>query len=245
MIQPLLNSLKPEPDILLSAISKHITEDMLEEIALADYGQDSELHLAALRHVRDTGKFVEPMYWYPCEVLELIRYSKPDNRAWKPGATGVHGHWMRAFASASLLRAIGSPWNYSADPAQPSYTLIQLIHSLKALPIDFTAEATRFVASFMLGSDLEGNDEQIVYFGVGLLWLLLHLSAPPSDRDLVNLAEWIVRREAELADALPGGRIDGFSGYVGTNRRLLNGLVWEPSSTKLTLAVITNSCRSG
>jgi len=68
MLRDFLGSLEPDQDSLLSAISRHITDEMLAEIAKADYGQDKEKHLAALRLLRDEGKFVPPMHWYPCEV---------------------------------------------------------------------------------------------------------------------------------------------------------------------------------
>jgi hypothetical protein len=202
MIQAFLDSLEPDGEQLLSEISKHITDDMLEEIALADYGQDKEQHLAPLRKLRETGTFVEPIYWYPCEVLELISYSVPEDPLWKPGGLGIRGHWMRAFASTALLRALGPPWEYGSGA---SYTLIKLIYSLRALPVDLTSAAVRMLAWLMLHSDLEGADERVIYYGVGLLWLTLHRNPPPPDRDLVDLSEWIVRRESELAKRLSGG----------------------------------------
>ena len=56
----------------------------------------------------------------------------------------------------------------------------------------------------MLHSDLEGLDEQVVYFGAGLLLLALKLNPSPSDAHLNELAEWIVRREAEFHERRPG-----------------------------------------
>jgi hypothetical protein len=217
MIQAFLDSLEPDGEQLLSEISKHITDDMLEEIALADYGQGQEQHLAALRRLRDTGTFVEPMFWYPCEVLELIRNSEPEDPLLKPGSLGIRGHWMRAFASSALLRALGPPWEYKGDAARPSYTLIKLIYSLRALPFDLTSAAVCMLAWLMLHSDLEGLDIQIIYYGVGLLWLAMHRNPPPPDRDLGDLSEWIVRRESELAKQLPGGFDRWLLGISGNN----------------------------
>jgi hypothetical protein len=167
---------------------------MLAEIAEADYGRDQEQHLAPLRQLRDKGTFVEHMHWYPCEVLELTRNSDPDGSS---ASNRVHEHWLRAFASAALLRAKEEPWNYGAS-ANPSFTLIRLLESLEALPIDFTRNAARLLAWMMLHSDLDKEDEQTIYYGVGLLWLALHLSTPPSDQELAELAEWIVSREEEI-----------------------------------------------
>lgn len=217
MIQAFLDSLEPDGEQLLTEISKHITDDMLEEIALADYGQDQEEDLAALRRLRDTGTFVEPMHWYPCEVLELIRNSEPEDPTWKPGSIETRGHWMRAFASAALLRALGPPWGYKGDAAQPSFTLIQLLYSLRALPVDFTSQAVRVLAWLMLHSNLEGTDEQVIFYGVGLLWLALHRKPSPADRELVGLSEWIVKRESELAKQLPGGFDRWLLGILGNS----------------------------
>jgi hypothetical protein len=203
MILDFLASLDPDGKQLLAEISKDVTDDMLQEIALADYGQGEERHLAVLRRLRDAGAIIEPPGWYPCEVLELIRNSEPEDPAWKPGGAGVKGHWMRAFACAAVLQTYGPPWNYTGDPAQPSETLIQLICSLRALPADFVHPAVRMLARLMLDSNLEGEDEQVVYFGIALLWLALHRTPPLNDHKLVALCEWIVRREAELAKQVP------------------------------------------
>jgi len=203
MIQSLLERLGSDPDSLLRAISAHIADDHLQEIALADYGMGADQHMLALRQVRDTGTFPKEMHWYPCEVLELIGYSRPDDPSWKPGRTGERGHWMRAFATAALLRAYMLPWKYGS--VEPSHDLVQLTLSLHALPLDVSREAAQFLSWVLLQSDLEGNDDQILYYAIGLLWFSLHLADPPPDAQLIELCEWIVRREAELAAALPGG----------------------------------------
>jgi hypothetical protein len=168
---------------------------MLAEIALADYGRDQERHLEPLRLLRDKGIFVEPMVWYPCEVLELERNSEPDG---SPESERVQNHWIRAFACAALLRAREAPWNYGGDSADPSFTLIQLIGSLEGLQPDLSRSAVRLLAWMMLHSDLDRGDAQPIYYGIALLWLVIHRSAPPSDQHLTELAAWIVRREAEI-----------------------------------------------
>jgi len=168
---------------------------MLAKIALADYGQDQEQHLAALQLLRDTGTFPDPMHWFPCEVLELMRNSEPEG---SPESERVEDHWIRAFVCAALLRAREAPWNYGGDGAAPSFTLIQLINSVEALPIDLTHGTVRCLAWMMLHSDLERGDAQPIYYGIALLWLAIRLDEPPTDRALAELAEWIVRREEEI-----------------------------------------------
>ena len=73
MILDLLNRFEPEAEGLLRDISAHVSDEMLEAIALSDYGQDMEQHFAALKQIRDTGLFPMEMYWFPGEVLELYR----------------------------------------------------------------------------------------------------------------------------------------------------------------------------
>jgi hypothetical protein len=198
MLRSFLESLNPDQHILFVEIAKHIDDDMLEEISAANYALDADVHLVALRRLRDTGELLEPLHWFPCEVLELIRNSEPEDPAWKPGSAGIRGHWMRAFSSAALLRAFGPPWDYNADPAPPSYTLVQLLRSLACLPVDLFPVTIRFISWFMLHADLEGSNEQPIYFGIALLWLTLRQAQLQLDEELIRLSEWIVKREEEF-----------------------------------------------
>jgi len=218
MIVDLLNHFEPEPDGLLRQISEHVDDEVLEWISTAHYGLDADVHLAALRHVRDTGTFLEPMEWYPAEVMELIRWSEPEDPNWKPGHTGEFGHWMRAFSCAALLRATCEPWNYG-DGRGPDSTLVQLVLSLCALPIDLTVQATKFLAWLLLHSDPEGPDGQVCAYGVGLLWFALRHPAHIPDQTLISLSQWIIRRaddifespasELRRADAVSDGHPSG------------------------------------
>lgn len=69
MIAELLNRFEPEPVGLLREISKHISDDMLMEIAAADYGQDIEKHLATL--VEDSQAAFSMAYVDDCFSGEL------------------------------------------------------------------------------------------------------------------------------------------------------------------------------
>jgi hypothetical protein len=224
MIVDLLNLFEPEPDGLLRQISEHVNDEVLEWISTADYGEDADEHLATLRQVRDTGTFPEKMYWCPVEVMELIRWSEPEDPDWKPGRTGEFGHWMRAFSCAALLRATREPWNYGDGLATDS-TLVQLVLSLSALPIDFTVQSTKFLAWLLLHSGPEGPDGQVCAYGLGLLWFALQHPAHFGDQSLISLAQWIVRRADEIyqrpaselqqADA----ELKGYSPAVGNGLR--------------------------
>jgi len=198
MIVDTLNQFGPEPDILLHSISTHISDEMLECISTADYGCRADEHLSALRQVRDTGAFPEKMHWCPMEVFELIRWSEPDDPNWKPGRPGEFGHWMRAFSCAAILRAEHAPWNYHHNDSSSDSTVIQLILSLQALPVDLNCQAAQHLAWLILNSDPEGMNESVREYGVALFWFSLHLDSHVSDDHLIALAQWTIKRADEL-----------------------------------------------
>ena len=101
----LLTAFPASADLLLDIVRRQVDDGMLAEIAAADYGMDMNAHLTELRTIRDQGIVPTPLPWHPGEVLELIRWSNPENPAHKPGSTGRRGHQMRAFACAAILRA--------------------------------------------------------------------------------------------------------------------------------------------
>ena len=198
MIADLLNRFKPEGDVLLSAISAHISDEMLECISTADYGSRADEHLVALRQVRDIGAFPEELHWCPMEVFELIRWSEPDDPSWKPGRTGEFGHWMRAFSCAAILRAEHVPWKYRYNDSSTDSTVIQLILSLQALPVDLNRQAAQHLAWLILNCDPEGKDDSMRGYGVALLWFSLHLVPRVPDDDLITVAQWTINRADEL-----------------------------------------------
>lgn len=252
MIVDLLSHFEPEPEGLLRQISDHVDDRILECISKADYGEDAEEHMVALRQVRDTGTFPKPMHWCPAEVMELIRWSEPEDPDWKPGQTGELGHWMRAFSCAALLRATREPWNYG-DGIGTDSTLIHLILSLCALPVDFTLQAAKFLAWLLLHSDPDGADGQVCAYGLGLFWCALKHPVRFADHDLISLAEWVFRRADEIyespASALRGedatsegrsaGRGDGLRQMVMSCQ---NQSSWEVLALKF--LDLDLSCRS-
>jgi hypothetical protein len=227
MIVNLLKEFDPEPDGLLRKISEHINDDMLQCIATADYGEDAEAHMSALRQVRDTGRFPRNMCWVPAEVLELIRWSEPEDPEWKPGRTGEFGHWMRVFCCAALLRATQAPWNYGDGLATDS-SVVQMTLSLNELPVDFSVEAMRFLAWLLLQVDPEGNDEQICAYAVCLLWLAFHRLPSLSDQTLISLSKWLSGRADEIYESSSRGGNHGL-------REMVTGSIKQASWEKLAL----------
>lgn len=230
MIAELLNKLEPDGDSLLRAISGHVTDEMLDCISLADYGSDAAEHLLALRVLRDTSRFPDESGWIPMEVLQLIRWSEPENPEWKPGRTGEFGHWMRAFSCAAILRAEHEPWNYYYNEGSTCCTTVQLVLSLNALPVDLKREAARNFAWLMLKSDPEGTNESLREYGVALIWFALQLRPVVADDDLIALAEWIVRRADEVNW---NPTLKEFSGLKAMVIGCLKRSAWEVFGLKL------------
>ena len=228
MITELLRKFEPDGDVLLRAISAHVTDEMLECISMADYGCDCDAHLAALRELRERGAQPHNPGWVPMEVLELIRWSEPENPEWKPGRTGEFGYWMRAFSCAAILRAEHEPWHYHYNDGSTDSTTIQLILSLEALPVDLRREAARNFAWLILKSDPDGKNDSIREYGVALMWFALQLGPAVSDKDLIALAEWVVRRADELNWRF--GEFPGLKGMViGCQKRS----AWEMFGLRL------------
>jgi hypothetical protein len=118
----------PDERSLLERLAPQVDDGMLREIAAADYGHGTDEHCLHLRRMIDDG-VLPADGWYPLEVLELIRWSEPDQPGWRPGDEGRRGHLMRAFCSAWLLRIGGTPgMNFEGDGHA---TVLQLVLSLE------------------------------------------------------------------------------------------------------------------
>ena len=144
---------------------------MLREIAEADYGMDADAHLKALDAIKQ-GEMPAPMGWEPKEVLELIRWSEPEDSTWKPGSTGVRGHWMRLFSCAVLIRAAAEPENDGYFTGEES-TIIQLVDSAMKLGQEASLSALRFLCWRMRYRTLDEWDRP--YFAVAILLLSVSL----------------------------------------------------------------------
>lgn len=196
----------PDADALLQLARAHVDDAMLREIAAADYGMQADEHLAALRVIRDTGAVPAPMGWVPQEVLELIRWSEPDDPAWKPGSAGQRGHRMRAFACAALLRASGEPANALTLDVSNS-TLAQMLASALALGREWQEALAGFL-TWRIPEHPVNEDRP--YLAFALLFLAVLLRDGRLDGDaLAAAAQWVIDEEAAAADLV-------FYGYPAT-----------------------------
>lgn len=192
-VRALLAQFDPDPNALLAWLRPRIGDDMLAEIAAADYGMDLDEHLAALRRIRDDGAVLAPMGWEPKEVLELIRWSEPDDPTWKPGSTGERGHLMRTFACTALIRAAAEPANFGYFSGE-NQTVIQLIASVLTLGQD-AQRATLQLLTWRVLREPDDPEER-PFFALGVLLLAAALGLGDDGAMLRDLCAWVVAEEA-------------------------------------------------
>jgi hypothetical protein len=170
-----------------------IDEEMLREIAAADYGDRVQEHYAAIEPIWSDGTLARLGTWFPMEVLELIRWSEPEDPDWKPGSTGLRGHKMRAFSCAVLL---ATP-NFDPDKA----TLIQMLDSVFAIGNEAPEAMGRFL-TWRIGAIERGQDRP--FFALALA-AIAYLGDPEVDIDREDeLAAWVAAEEAAERAYLSG-----------------------------------------
>jgi hypothetical protein len=190
MTEQLLAPLHPDESALTPLFQAKIDEAMLREIAEADYGWKADECYELLQPILKTG-VVALNDFNLQEVLELIRWSEPDDPDWSPGGQGPRGHWMRLFACTVLVRLAPK---YPALFDSECDTLAQLISSAIDLgrPVARAAAgmlACRFVA-------YPGHTENPPFFAFAILLLAAHLGRG-EDRGLwlKQLAAWVEDEE--------------------------------------------------
>lgn len=170
----------PDRRSAIEHLRQRVDEGMLREIAEADYSQDVERHLAALRPLWSGDEFTELQHWFPREVLELIRWSEPEDKDWKPGSSGLRGHQMRAFCCAALLAAS----NFEPEKE----TLVQFLDSVLVLGADATEAAGRFLTWKI--NTLGRNDDR-PFFALAVAGALHALESEMLISEEELLAHWV------------------------------------------------------
>ncbi len=215
MDRDLIKKLRPDGDLLLDILRDMVDDRLLRVIAEADYHQDAEQHFDALRAIRDDKIWPKPMGWHPSEVLELVRWSQPDDKGWRPGLDGAEGHIIRAFCCAALLRAQGEPDCYASVGGE-NQTAVQLYWSLDRLDRQCRDAGLRLLAWAI--DRIDDLYEEEIFFQVAILALCLQREEGISPCDLTGLAREIIRQEDRIRQdenaVLPFGRDAGLFGLT-------------------------------
>lgn len=106
--------------------------------------------------------------------MELVRWSEPDQKGWKPGSTGKRGHWMRLFCCAMLLRLSAEPVNFSRFLSEDA-NVIQLISSAIKLGNKTTSACLQFLSKRMQAEEQydEYDEESWPCLALGILVLFI------------------------------------------------------------------------
>jgi hypothetical protein len=165
--------IQPSKDALLDLAFQQVDDSMLREIALADYGADAAAHLQALLAIKH-GQVPAPMKWEPREVLELTRYSEPEDPTSKHESDGKRKHWMRLLSCAILIRAASEPENFGYFIAE-DYTIIQLVDSALKLGPTTSLAALQFLCWCIEYRNLDDWNQDRPYFAVAIMLLAVLL----------------------------------------------------------------------
>lgn len=182
-----LNDFVPDSERLVQLIVPHIDDDMFDEIALADYGRDQQEHKRELLKIKNGETFAAPMPWHPAEVLELFRWSEPEDLTHKPGREGIGGHWMRAFACAVLLREAYRTENRDFRSSWDS-TSIQLVESLRVLG-RYHRPALSLLSS-LIARFASDPEEEVAILGYAMVGIATAPEAEVADDSLLALLTW-------------------------------------------------------
>lgn len=203
----------PDALRLLAEVAGRVDDDMLREIARADYGMNEEGYLVGLRRLRDD-LVLAPIDLdrdWDHEVLQLVRWSRPDQPGWQPGGAGERGHWMRLFCCIALVMRDASVAPDSRI-GEVNDSLGPMLESIAALDVRLADPALAFVASAMERTDPLSR----AFLGLGAL--LLERMRVPADPDRMLAAAHALTAWVEAAEATEYPRDAG---------RWLFGLTWH------------------
>ena len=235
-VRDLLKRFEPSSCELLDILRRRVDDSMLDEIAQADYGEDAKEHLVTLRRIHKAVD-VAPVNWIPMEVLELIRWSRPNDPSWKPGSIGERGHLMRAFCCAVLLRTAAEPKNYEYFDGD-NQTVIQLVDSAIELGDEIEDAVLRFLCWRLF--TLNGDDCEYPFFAMAVLLLVTHLHKI-DDASLTKLANWVVAEESRIRNIVPVCPDDANTWLLGLTFHNLCHDVW----IRLTKEVLLSPSHNG
>jgi hypothetical protein len=169
-----------------------ISREMIAEISRNDYGEEVEEHFAAIVAELDGAGTRGIPPWNPREVLELERWSEPDEAYRSTPPTGARGHLKRLLACAILLRdaAYVEVANYGEEDffvETSADSVLQLARSCLALDQDPPASAIGFLAWLFR---LQKHPAFRPYVAFSLL--AMAIAANATDADVIELCDWVI-----------------------------------------------------
>ncbi len=212
----------PSETTLLDFMRTKVSDEMLHDICLHDWGRDIEVHEAAVLKQLAPKPELGLLPWHPREVLELERWEEPDEWWNDRPPTGMTGHWRRLFACTVLLRNVAFvfPDDFDGDVytgdffiATSAATILQLIRSSFALGGEVTRLAMRFLL-WLHGKQSLPMLRPFISFGVLLLDIYCK---DPMDPNLLDTCKWVEEDEKLARSELEEHDIHSAKWLVGLN----------------------------
>ncbi|WP_263376283.1 hypothetical protein [Granulicella aggregans] len=225
-------------------IRERATPGMLQQIAEADAGEDSEDHLTAIKLQLSTKPQKGLLHWTPREVLELTRWSQPETDA--PAGDLEAAHTKRLLACALLLISAatcseGDTYDYAY------YNECTFLDSSAATLRQFTGSALAlgpkvawYALELLLWFYERVEHDSLTPFAAFCILLLgldpLSRNAQPQTLD--ELIAWVDKQESDARQSL-GDEVETSRWLLGLNPYESSG--WVPLTTqaieKVTLPV--------
>lgn len=198
MSPEIFKHIEPTKDALFDLAFRRVDDSMLREIAEADYGNDADVHLEALLAIK-AGVIPIPMQWDPQEVLELTRWSEPEDPTSEPGSVGMRQHWMRLLSCAILIRVAAEPENAGYFLGEDS-TIIQLVESAMKLGEEASFTTLQFLCWRMEYRKLDEWDRPYLAVATLLLSVSLDICDSQTAQYLIAAANSDVIAVSQLCD---------------------------------------------
>ncbi|OJJ23129.1 hypothetical protein BKI52_01900 [marine bacterium AO1-C] len=200
----LLKNLPHSPQIALKELSGLMTDSMLKQISVADYGMGADECLRYLQTIVDAGKTPEQVKFILTECLELTRWITPESK---------EEHLTRAFSTVLLL-ILQNTSNYESI-SDENETLASLLDSCTAMNI--SSKAVQALIVWRILKDYE--EEKVMYlsdesskdyvdeistndfFIYGLLVCLVFNQE--EERAIDRVADWLIDMDKDSKNMAP------------------------------------------
>jgi hypothetical protein len=192
----LLVDLRPAETVLRDWVAPLLDASMIDELAAADYGADLEENRRGIHSLLTADRLPDRLAWHPSEVLELMRWSMPDDPAWKPGSAGRRGHLLRLFSCLVLVGV-----HTGQDPAD---SLAPLVDSAAELGPTAVGPTLRYLAWCRLHEPGDWREQPEVRPLLTFALLLLLASIPPANGSIA--VEGLARALVDELDAVETDR---------------------------------------
>jgi hypothetical protein len=197
----LISAAPPSETALLDFARARVSREMIHEIALNDRGDDAEIHELAILKQLAPAPTLGLLPWHPLEVLELQRWSEPDQAYTDHPPEGSKGHLKRLFACTILLRNVAFVFrddrNGEFFVETSAATVFRLVLSCIALGSQFSQLALGFLL-WLHAKQSHPMLRPFVSFGV----LLFQIQEDLARACLMDTCAWVEAEENSAREQL-------------------------------------------